>query len=248
MTKRTMLLWGGGKESIIAFNKLKADGYNVTDLCMYTDVSKNKSKRQNISMSLVRKQAELLNVNLIEIPLMEFTSMSQYFESLAEWQTKIRTVYTEFANNGGTHIAFGYVDNIFELENQNVKACNLEYVYPLSKMKYDDIFNQINELNIKAWVIKSESYNPEDYHYCGVDLNDLFLTKLRQKNKNEIGEDGSYNTFVYDCDLFSSPIEFNVNSTIKVNVDDYLNDTSTLDVNSDSLLQQGLIRYYSEIY
>lgn len=242
-----MLLWGGGKESILALSELLNSGYTVSKLCMFTDIAKNKSKRQNIAMSLIRRQAELLGIELIEVPLMDFTTMGLYFESLAEWQTKIRTVYTQFKEDGGEYVSFGYIDTMFELENQNVVSCGLTPLYPLLKMDYNIIIEKLNSLNTKAWVIRSESYNDTGEEYCGKQWDSDFINYLNSNSKNVLGEDGSYNTFVYDCAMFNVPIDFNVKPTIKINVEDYLNDKSTLDVNSDSLLQQGLNRFYSEI-
>src|SRR5688572_21836067 len=79
MAEKIVLSWSGGKDSALTLERLiYHGGYQVDGICTVYNEGSGKVELHNVATSLIKKQAESLNVTLLEIPLPEKSRNEAY--------------------------------------------------------------------------------------------------------------------------------------------------------------------------
>lgn len=259
MTKRVMLMWAGGKESALAYKKIVDGGDVVDSICTLTDQGQGvynslfsgvRTQRNYIPITLIEKQAEVLGVPLVQIAINDIQSLSQYYDSLVEWSEKCIDVYAQFAQQGGTHVAFGYHTSMC-LETKNVQAAGLECLYPLLNMGEQQIVDALLSDQYKSVIVRTNNSvygtSAGRHHECGEQWDETVCAAAIAANASQIGEDGTFGTFCYDGPIFSQPIDVTVLREVEVNVDDFLTTAKVSDLNAFNVLQFGATRSFADL-
>ena len=259
MPKRVMLMWAGGKESSLSYKKIIDGGDEVVSLCVLTDQGRGvyntvfrgvRTQRNYIPINLIERQAEVLGIPLIQIPINDIQSLSQYYDSLDEWAEKCTDVYSQFKQEGGTHIAFGYHTSMC-LESKNVGMAGLEPLYPLANMTEDQIVNELIVNSFKAVIIRTNNsvYGSAGgrHEECGQQWGGSVCAAAKQSGASQIGEDGTFGTFCYDGPIFPTPINVNADTLVTMEVDNFISTATVYELNALNVLQHGAIRTFAEL-
>lgn len=257
MTKNVMLLWGGGKESSLAYKKLTESGYNVVKLAVLTDQGQGvyndrllgvRTQRNYVPLEIIQAQAHSLAVDLVTITVSDISKLSDYYATLDEWAIKCQAAYHQFKQQGGTHVAFGYANSMC-LESKNVGLADLQAVYPLMGMTEMQIVEELIQHNFKSKIVRASltvTGIQANADFCGKDWDRAVVEKCLELGISPIGEDGGFGTICYDASIYSSPIPIKVNDIITFDVDTLLSTAKLSHMNAFNVLQLRAQRTFAD--
>ncbi len=198
------VLFSGGKDSTYAAYLAKK--YENRISCLISIFSENPESYMFHTPSIlkVRKQAEIMN-----IPLIERKTKGEKEEELLDLKFAIKKAKKEYKIEA---IVTGTVESIYQASRIQ-KICDyldLECFNPLWQKDQIELLKDLLRSSYKIVITGVFAY-PLDESWLGKEINEEFIKKAIILNKeyeiNPAGEGGEFETFVLGCPLFSRKLK-----------------------------------------
>ena len=211
--------WSGGKDSSLALHKvLQENEFEVKYLLTTVNEHWQRISMHGVRRTLLKEQAKVIGIELIEIFLPEDPSMEVY-------ETKLNEALEFLTQNGVTHSIFGdiFLEDLREYREKQLKRKNLHAVFPLWKIPTEDLIKDFIKSGFKAITVCVDG-TKLGKSFCGRLIDDSFINELPD-NVDVCGENGEFHSFVYDSPFFKNPVELEIGETV---IREYKNDDPTL--------------------
>lgn len=196
---KTIISWSSGKDSTLTLMRLMADpDYDVIGL--FTTYVGDEVPFQATPLSVVREQAKLANLPLIEIALPDVFPNNDVYQS---------TVITGLKNSGLSFesIAFGdlFCNGIMEYRQCFLEPAGWRCVFPLMGQDSEKLAQEIIHSGIRTMIITvdTQQLNAE---LCGRWYDQILLNKLPE-SCDPCGENGEFHTLVVSAPCFNGELE-----------------------------------------
>ena len=203
-SKRSAVLFSGGKDSTYAAYLAKKTGYELT--CLISIFSKNKASYMfhTPSINQVKKQAEVMN-----IPLLTTETEGIKEEELEDLANIIKQAKDEYKIDT---LVTGALHSEYQASRIQ-KICDNLGIRCFNPLWHKDEINYLQELvsnNFKIIVTGVFAY-PLNQSWLGRIINKPFIDEVQiLKDKYKIhaaGEGGEFETFVLNCPLFKHELK-----------------------------------------
>ena len=197
--KPAVCSWSGGKDSCLALNRALDSDYEITHLLTMFDETGLRSRSHSISLEVMRKQADALEIEIIT--------------PSASWQSYEKVFIGELdklKSEGIEAVIFGDIDLQAhrDWEEKVCAAADLEAVLPIWNEDRLDLVEEFFDKDFRSVVIcVNEKFLPKEF--CGRVFDKEFIADL-PKNVDACGENGEFHTFVFDGEIFKNPVEYRV--------------------------------------
>lgn len=189
--------WSGGKDSCFALMKALESGHKLKWLLNMMNENGEISRSHGIPIDLLNQQAERLNTAITTVPATWEKYEEYYIQALKEINT----------NTDVEAVVFGDIDleSHKEWEEKVCISAALKALLPLWQGDRRDLVCQMIDAGIKAVVTSCNT--TLGFDFLGKEINRELVEELEKKGVDVCGENGEYHTLVYDCPLFSKPLD-----------------------------------------
>ncbi|MGF1700989.1 adenine nucleotide alpha hydrolase [Photobacterium makurazakiensis] len=195
---KTIVSWSSGKDSTLTLIRLLNNpSYDVVGL--YTTYLNDEVPFQATPMSVVRQQARLAGLPLIEIPLPEVFPANEIYQSLVIEGIRASGLGVEA-------VAFGdmFCNGIAEYRRSYIEPAGWQCVFPLMGQESPVLAQEILDCGIKTMVVTVDT-NQLDGKYCGAWYSREFIESL-PAGVDPCGEDGEFHTLVIKAPCFNDEL------------------------------------------
>lgn len=219
--KKTILSWSSGKDSAWTLLQL-LNNPEIELVGLMTSVNQ---KFERVAMHAVRvellKQQALhakyqekpLELNIIELPFP--CSNEDYQQIMSKNCDKL-------ISQGIEQIAFGdlFLEDVRNYRVDRLKNTGLTPIFPLWQTNTQELAEQMVASSLKA-IVTCVDPKKLPKSFCGRHYDESFLKDIQNLPKDyeasidPCGENGEFHTFVYDGDMFSSPISVKVGEVVE---------------------------------
>jgi uncharacterized protein (TIGR00290 family) len=208
LSNKTYFNWSTGKDSALAlYHLLKDERFSVEKLVTSVNSHYNRVTMHGLPVSLLIKQAELLNIPLQTINLPEQPSMEDY-------ETIMTQAISSLKAEGFTHSVFGdiFLEDLKAYRETNLSKVGISTVFPLWKKDTKALITEFLDLGFKAIIVcASAKHLSEDF--VGKTLTKELIENLPE-DVDVCGENGEFHTFCYDGPIFKTPVPFSIGEKI----------------------------------
>lgn len=195
--------WSGGKDCALSLHLAKKQGVNIAYLLNMISENGIHSRSHGISSSLIRRQAECM-----DIPLIQPKSSWEYYE------TEFKKSILGLGNiEGGV---FGDID-LQAHRDWIEKVCretNIRPLFPLWEKKREDLMNEFLGSGFKA-IVCAVNTDFLGIEWLGKEINEEFVKDITALGNIDLcGEKGEYHSFVYDGPVFKRPLKIRAGERI----------------------------------
>jgi uncharacterized protein (TIGR00290 family) len=197
---KAVMNWSGGKDSALALQRVLESGeYEVKFLLTTVNEKWQRISMHGVRRELLRKQAEALGIELLEVFLPEVSSMSVYDEKMDEAMDFL-------LGRGITHSIFGdiFLEDLREYRESQLARKSMKGVFPLWKMSTSELIEELVFRGFRAITVCVDA-SKLGAEFCGREVDEAFVRDL-PPNIDPCGENGEFHTFVYDAPCFKNPI------------------------------------------
>jgi uncharacterized protein (TIGR00290 family) len=209
LKKKAVFVWSGGKDSALALYQVLQDpNYEVTHLLTTVNKELNRVTMHGVRTTLLEKQAQALQLPLVQVRVPENPSMAEYETLMAEALHQLK-------ETGITVAIFGdiFLADLRVYREQKMQQLGMQAVFPLWQKSTTALIKQFIDLKFKAVLVcLNAKYFPEPS--AGQEIDADFLKNL-PPGVDPCGENGEYHSFVYDGPIFTKPITFMLGETIR---------------------------------
>lgn len=189
--------WSGGKDSSLALYKALKSGIEVSLLLNTITEDGMYSRSHGIRAEVLRKQAEAIGIDIIQIR----TSWEKYEENYLQTLFKLK-------EHGFSHGIFGDID-IEEHKKWIERVCEiakLKPILPLWKIEREEVMKEFINSGFRAVVcsVKDAVLGKE---WLGKEIDMEFVEEMKKRSLDVCGENGEFHTFVYDGPIFKKPLK-----------------------------------------
>ena len=206
--RKVVLSWSGGKDSMMALKRLKANPENeVTGLMTAFSGEAEVVNLHHIPKGLIQKQADALGLNLYPIHLSEKPKNEEY-------EAKHQGLFQQLKAENIYDIAFGdiHLEPIREYRDRLLKASDMEGHYPLWQTDPSDLAKEFLSSGYEALITSLDTLQLPD-SWLNQNLSFDFLEHFQESNIDPCGENGEYHTFVWNGPDFKQPVNYEVLGT-----------------------------------
>lgn len=205
---KAVMNWSGGKDSAFALYKiLQSDEFDVRFLLTTVNERWQRVSMHGVRRELLKKQAEMIGVELLEVFLPEVASMEIYDEKMSEAMDFL-------IEQGVTHSIFGdiFLADLRQYREERLAQKGLKGVFPLWNAPTKSLIEEFLQAGFKAITVCVDA-SKLDRKFCGriVDLD--FVEEL-PLGVDPCGENGEFHTFVFEAPYFKSPIRIEKGETV----------------------------------
>ncbi|MGM0409435.1 MAG: diphthine--ammonia ligase [Bacillota bacterium] len=197
--------WSGGKDSCLALYYALENGGKAQKLLTMLVDDGERSRSHGLSLELLNKQAEALNIPIITAN----TSWDEYEENFIDLLEKLKK---EKINAG----VFGDIDleEHREWVERVCKKVDMKAELPLWKMDRREVIEKFIELGFEAEIIVVKD-NKLGERFLGKKLNFELIDELEEIGVDVCGENGEYHTVVLDGPIFSKKVAIERKEKVK---------------------------------
>jgi len=198
------LAWSTGKDSALALHTLRHDsrweGFEVHKLLSTITVDYGRVSMHGVRVELLRAQAELLGMPLVEVFIRAGCTNEEYEQAM-------RNVLKDALDEGVYGVAFGdiHLEDVRQYRENQMAQVGIKPIFPLWHESPTELALKFISLGYKALVVCVDSQRL-DPSFCGRAFDESFLSEL-PSSVDPCGENGEFHTFVYDGPLFAEPIK-----------------------------------------
>lgn len=211
--EKFVMSFSGGKDSILALNRMLEKGYKPVALLTTVSEEHGKSWTHNLEHKMLKQVSDSIGLPL----LVAECGVEGYEESFERALTKAKDM-------GATICAYGDIDieSHKKWDTDRCDAVGMKTELPLwqenrEKLVYEFIDNGfcsvITKVNLK--------YLGEEF--LGEKLTRQIVEKIKETGSDACGEHGEYHTFVVDGPVFKVPVEYEAEGNLIKNGYGYLN-------------------------
>ena len=203
-SKRSAILFSGGKDSCYAAYLAKKAGYELA--CLVSIFSKNKESYMfhTPSIKKTKKQSKVMR-----IPLIIQKTKGKKEEELKDLEKAIAKAKKEYKIG---IVISGAIESVYQ-STRIQKICNklgLECFNPLWQKNELEYLDELIKNKFKVIITGVFAY-PLDNSWLGRKIDKRFIEDIKKLNKkfkiHVAGEGGEFETFVLDCPLFEKELK-----------------------------------------
>ena len=199
---KAVMNWSGGKDSALALHKiLKNKNLDVRYLLTSINDRWQRVSMHGVRRDLLRKQAESIGIDLIELRLPDQPSLEVY-------EKELNKTLDFLCGKDVTHSIFGdiFLEDLRSYRETQLTTKNLKGVFPLWQIPTGDLINEFFQCGFRAATVCVDSLKL-DKTFCGRTIDEAFIKELPD-DVDVCGENGEFHSFVYDAPFFQDPISF----------------------------------------
>lgn len=206
--QKVIVSWSGGKDSALAYYRLQLNTqYEIAGLL--TIVFKHDDGKYYIGMhmidvELIKQQAELIGVKLHIIEYLDQESYTIKMSNFLEW-CKSQSI---------TNMAFGdiHLQDLRKTRENKLATAGMNAIFPLWGNNATNLLLEFASSGFKAVIVNVDT-NYLDRSILG---SQLCLELVSQLDIDLCGENGEYNSLVYEAPMFSKPLLFKLTDSIQI--------------------------------
>ena len=208
MTEKVIFAWNGGKDSTIALYELqKTHKYEISALLTTVTEDYDRISIHGVRCMLLEQQAKSLGIPLEKVYITKNTSKDEYEE-------KMKNKLMDYKNRGILSIGFGdiFLEDVRKYREKNLSKIGMKGIFPIWKRDTSKLAHTFIELGFKAIIICVDS-NVLDKRFVGKIYDKQFLSEL-PSGVDLCGENGEFQSFVYDGPIFRERVTFTVGDIV----------------------------------
>jgi uncharacterized protein (TIGR00290 family) len=197
-----LLAWSGGKDSLMALDRLRADPqWRVEGLLTTLDRASDRVAMHDLRGSVLRAQAAAIGLPLIEMPIDWPAANEAYEEALSVALESARSDCS-----GIHHLAFGdlHLADLREWREAALARLGWNGVFPLWHEATRELAAAFIDGGHRA-IVTTVDLGQLDGAFCGREFDPAFLGDLPD-TVDPCGENGEFHTFCHAGPLFARPI------------------------------------------
>ncbi len=203
MTEPTevVLSFSGGKDSILAFQKLAAgDDYRVVRLLTTVDETTGEVPMHGVHRRLIEAQADRLGVGLTVVELPAHPPNDVYVR-------RVNEALGHLKGEGIETVAYGdlFLEDIRRWREQKARDIGMTPIFPLWGSDTGRLARQFVDDGWKA-IITGVDTDQVDAAFLGQAYDERLLAEL-PAGVDPCAENGEFHTFVFDGPLFAESVE-----------------------------------------
>ena len=207
---RVLLFWSGGKDAAWTLYRLQQDeSVQVIGLLTTFDTASDRSAMHSVRRSLLKRQADVADLPLIEIDMSWPCSNSTY-------QRIINSAISELRDDLDIDaLAFGdlFIEDIRSYREKQFSELELDLMFPIWGRPTRDLAFEMIENNLRAKIVCIDSnVLPDDF--VGREFDLTFLEGL-PAGVDLCGENGEFHTFVWSGPMLKNVIPIKIGVTEK---------------------------------
>jgi uncharacterized protein (TIGR00290 family) len=190
------IAWSGGKDSMLAMDRLVRGGRDVRFLLNLYDDASRRIRFHGVRRELIQRQAERLGLIPIQLPVSPHDFEAAFLSGL----DRLRCA-------GVTAIAFGniHLADVRDWYEARTAAVGLTHLEPLWGGMPGALVDELLSRGYAA-ALTSVDVTRGQRAWLGRLLDADLAAEIAAAGVDPAGEEGEYHTFVYDGPLFRQPI------------------------------------------
>lgn len=198
---KTYINWSGGKDATFSLHRCLQEGQRIERLLTTVHADTQRISMHAVHNQLLKKQASVLGIDLMEISIPENCSMERYGELMHMALKKLK-------NEGFSKAVFGdiFLEDLRQYRENQMKSTGIKPVFPIWKIPTHQLLKNFIDDGFKAIVVCVDAQKLP-VSFAGRILDKEFIKDL-PKNVDPCGENGEFHTFVFDGPIFRNPIQF----------------------------------------
>jgi len=189
--------WSSGKDSCLAYYKASRQGYKIKYLLNFISSEYKRCCFHGIEAGLIRLQAELIGVPLIQ---------KEVSPDMKQYEKEFKAAVSGIEGVKSMVLGDIYLD---EHKSWVERVCNdlgVKPVEPLWNRPAVDILEEFIDLGFKAIVVSCQA-DKLGREFVGKEVDRHLLAELRSRNICPCGENGEFHTLVTGGPIFKRPIK-----------------------------------------
>lgn len=208
MTKKIVLYWSGGKDSVMAFQEIvtheRYSDYKITSLLTTLTAGYDRITGHGVRRTLLEMQAACVGLDIVLTYIPKKATMAQYEDVMEDALIKFKRRGHDIAATGDIFLE---KQRMATFKNVGMKSC-----FPLLLKNTQDHVFELIDRGFKAYVICVDSA-VLDKSFVGRIIDREFLNDL-PFGVDPCGENGEYHTFVFDGPIFKKKVECSLGRTV----------------------------------
>lgn len=196
--------WSGGKDSALALHRVLQNGeLEVAYLLTSIDASRQEISMHGVRRELLRRQADQIGIELVEMFLPEMPAAEVY-------EHELNKTLDFLVSKGVTHSIFGdiFLEDLRAYREKQLKAKNITAVFPLWQKSTARLIEEFIDLKFEAVTVCVDAAKL-GAEFCGKTL-DLDFVRSLPPGVDVCGENGEFHTFVCAAPFFANKINIKV--------------------------------------
>ncbi|MCK6256012.1 diphthine--ammonia ligase [Fictibacillus sp. KIGAM418] len=201
MTKKIVVSFSGGKDSMLALHKLlESKEYEIDSLLTTVNEDFKRTSIHGIREEILDAQANALGFPVRKVRIPKVCTNEIYEERMREEMDKV-------SQAGIQHVMFGdiFLADIREYRESKLKPAGMEAVFPLWGAKSEDLIDEFLALGYRT-VVTTLDRTKLNEDFLGREINGDWRRDLPE-NVDACGENGEFHTLVIGGPLFRQKIE-----------------------------------------
>ncbi len=212
--ERVILSWSGGKDSALALEALRGDGYDVVSLLCTVAGQFQRVSHHGVRVELLEAQAEAVGVPLHRVDLPAEHNQPCTND---QYEAAMEAALGPYLEKGIRTVAFGdlMLQDIRAYREDRLGRIGMAGLFPLWGLPTGSLARRFVADGYRAYLscVTREGLGEA---FAGAALDEAFLDRL-PAGCDPCGENGEYHSFVWDGPIFSHPVPVRVGQ--KVNRD-----------------------------
>lgn len=206
--RQVVLLWSGGKDSVLALAALRAEGRSVAALVTTCTREFDRVSMHGVRRSLLQRQAEALGLPLHEVFITTGAGN-------AEYEDRMGASLRLFRDRGIRQVACGdiFLDDLREYRERQMQGLGMACVFPIWKRDTRELVETFIRNEYRAVTVCID-LDRLDESFVGRAIDAKFVASL-PAGADPCGEYGEFHSFVCDAPEFAEPIPVQVGETVR---------------------------------
>lgn len=206
--QKTWLSWSTGKDSAWTLHSLRQTGVEIHGLICTVNQQFDRVAMHAVRSVLLRRQAQALGLELMQIELPWPCSNEQYEQAM-------ESGLNELAGRGVDALAFGdlFLEDVRQYREKLMASTPIKAVFPLWQRQTDQLAWEMIDQGLRA-VVTCVDPKQLPAQFVGRQFDAQFLDDL-PSTVDPCGENGEFHTYVYDGPMFTQPIEIVIGDKVE---------------------------------
>lgn len=202
--EKFVMSFSGGKDSILALNRMLKKGYKPVALLTTISEEHGKSWTHNLEYNMLKQVSSNIGLPL----LVAECGVEGYEESFERALIKAK-------NMGATICAYGDIDieSHRKWDTDRCEAVGMKVDLPLWQESREELVYEFIDSGFCSVVTKVNLKHLGE-EFLGKKLTRELVEKIKNAGADPCGEHGEYHTFVVDDSIFKKPVEYEVKGTL----------------------------------